>query len=160
MSFVIALPDALETTATDLASIGSTLSAAHTAAAAPTTGLPAAAEDEVSAAIASVFSTHGQEFQAVGARAAAFQAQFERVLTASAASYAGAEAANAAAFPPNPLQTVQQELLTAINAPFLAQTGRPLIGTGANGAPGTGQDGNPGGWLLGDGGAGGSGALG
>jgi hypothetical protein len=81
-------------------------------------------------------STHGKEFQAVGARAAAFQAQFERALTASAGSYAGAEAANAAAFPPNPLQAVEQQLLNAINGPFLAHTGRPLIGNGANGAPG------------------------
>jgi hypothetical protein len=68
-----------------------------------------------------------------------------RALTASAGSYASAEAANAAAFVANPVQTVQQDLLNAINAPFLAQTGRPLIGNGANGAPGTGQSGAPGG---------------
>src|ERR1700739_1731009 len=160
MSFVIAAPEFLTAAATDLANIGSTLSAANAAAAVPTTGILAAAEDEVSAAIAALFSAHGQGFQALGAQAAAFHTQFVQALSAGAGSYAGAEAANVAAFTANPAQTVQQDLLGVINAPFLAATGRPLIGNGANGAPGTGQNGAPGGWLLGDGGAGGSGAPG
>ena len=120
----------------------------------------AAAEDEVSAAIAAVFSAHGQGFAALGAQAAAFHEQFVQALTAGAGSYVSAEAANVAAFMANPAQTIGQDLLGVINAPFLTLTGRPLIGNGANGAPHTGQNGAPGGWLFGNGGAGGSGGAG
>ncbi|MGB9307281.1 MAG: PE family protein, partial [Mycobacterium sp.] len=127
MSFLIAAPDVLGTAATDLALIGSTLSAANAAAAAQTTGVLAAAGDEVSAAIAALFSAHGQGYQALSAQAAAFHDQFVQALTAGAGAYAGAEAANA-----SPLQA----LLDAINAPIQIATGRPLIGNGANGAPG------------------------
>jgi PE family len=93
MSFVIAVPELLGTAATDLAGVGSTLSAANAAAGAQTTGVLAAAEDEVSAAIAALFSAHGQGYQALSAQAAAFHDQFVRALTAGTASYAGAEAA-------------------------------------------------------------------
>ena len=85
MSFVIAAPEMVTSAATDLASIGSTISAANAAAAAPTTGVLAAAEDEVSAAIASLFSGHGQAFQALSAQAAAFHAQFVQTLNAAGA---------------------------------------------------------------------------
>ena len=95
MLSVTAAPELITTAATDVANIGSTLNAAHAAAAAPTTGVLAAAEDEVSAAIAAVFSAHGQGFQALGAQAAAFHSQFVQALTGSARSYANAEAANA-----------------------------------------------------------------
>ena len=60
MSFVTASPEMMTAAATDLASLGSTLSAANTAAATRTTGVLAAAEDEVSAAISGLFSGHGQ----------------------------------------------------------------------------------------------------
>src|SRR6201998_2717828 len=118
MSFVIAAPEFLTAAATDLANIGSTLSAANAAAAVPTTGILAAAEDEVSAAIAAAFSAHGQGFQALGAQAAAFHAQFVQALTAGAGSYVGAEAANVAALTANPAQTIQQiqqDVLGVIN---------------------------------------------
>jgi PE family len=72
MSSVIAAPEMITTAATDLRNIGSTLSAAHAVAATRTAGVLAAAEDEVSAAIAAVFSAHGQGFQALSAQAAAF----------------------------------------------------------------------------------------
>jgi len=52
MSYVIAGPEALTSAAADIAGIGSTLSAANAAAATPTTGILAAASDEVSTAIA------------------------------------------------------------------------------------------------------------
>jgi triacylglycerol lipase len=94
MSYVIAAPEMMTSAATDLATIGSDLSAAHTAAATQTTGLLAAAEDEVSAAIAALFSAHGQGFQALGAQAAAFHDQFVQALNAGAGSYASAETAN------------------------------------------------------------------
>ena len=95
MSYVIAAPEIMTTAATNLATIGSNLSAAHTAAATQTTGVLAAAEDEVSAAIAALFSAHGQGFQALGAQAAAFHDQFVQTLNSGAWSYASTEAANA-----------------------------------------------------------------
>jgi len=155
MSFVITSPEILLATAQDLAGIGSTLGAANAAAALPTTTMLPADADEVSAAITALFSRVGQAYQTVSVQAATFHHQFVQTMTASAGAYNAAEAANA-----SPLQTVEQDLLGAVNAPSLALTGRPLIGNGANGAPGTGQNGAPGGWLLGDGGAGGSGAPG
>jgi hypothetical protein len=42
----------------------------------------AAAEDEVSAAIASLFSGHAQQYQALSAHAAAFHSEFTRALSA------------------------------------------------------------------------------
>ena len=71
MSFVIAAPETVASAAADVAGIGSSLSAANVAVAAPTTRVLAAAGDEVSAAIASLFSSHGQEYQALSAQAAA-----------------------------------------------------------------------------------------
>src|SRR5246127_5118918 len=117
MSYLVAAPEFLASTATDLSNIGSTLSAANAAAATQTTGVLAAAEDEVSAAIAALFSAHGQGFQALGAQAAAFQDRFVQALSAGAASYVSAEATNVAAFGANPAQTIGQDLLTVINAP-------------------------------------------
>ena len=100
MSIVIAAPELINTAATDLANIGSNLSAAHKAAAAPTTGVVPAAADEVSAGIAHLFSAHAQDYQALAGRAAAFHQQFMQNLTASAGSYASAEAANASLLQP------------------------------------------------------------
>jgi PE family len=102
MSTLIATPELITTAAKDLSNIGSTLSAAKSAAAAPTTGVLAAAEDEVSAAIAAMFSAHGRDFQALGAQAAAFHDRFVQTLTAGAGSYVGSEAANVASFAANP----------------------------------------------------------
>ncbi len=154
MSFVLAMPEVLGSAATDLAALGSVLGAADAAAAATTTGIVAAAQDEVSAAIAALFSAHGRAYQVASAQAAAVHAQFVEALSAGAGAYASAEAAGAAVLA-NPAQSVQQDLLAAVNAQSVALTGRPLIGNGANGAPGTGANGAPGGWLLGNGGAGG-----
>jgi PE family len=93
MSYVIAAPEIMTSAATDLATIGSNVSAAHMAAAAPTVALVPAAADEVSASIAHLFSQHGQGYQAVAAQAAAFHEQFVQNLTASAGSYASIETA-------------------------------------------------------------------
>ncbi len=147
MSFVIAAPDLVAMATEDLAGIGASLTAANAAAAVPTSGLLAAAGDEVSAAIAALFSSHGQQYQAMSAQAAAFHARFVQALAGAMGAYAAAEAANA-----SPLQTLEQGLLGAINAPAAALSGRPFIGNGTNGAPGTGEAGGPGGWLLGNGG--------
>ncbi|OQZ87774.1 PE family protein, partial [Mycobacterium alsense] len=149
MSFLFAMPEMVSAAASDLAGIGSGLSAANTAAAATTTVLVPAAADEVSAAIAAVFGGHAQAFQAVSAQAAAFQEQFVQALGGGAGAYAAAEATNA-----------QQALMGAVNAPAQALVGRPLIGDGANGAPGSGANGGAGGLLWGNGGNGGSGTAG
>ena len=91
MSFVIAAPEMMTAAATDLATIGSTLDAAHRAAAAATVGIAPAAADEVSAGIAGVFSQHAQDHQALAGHAAAFNGQFVQNLATSAASYTGSE---------------------------------------------------------------------
>ena len=105
MSYVVAAPEFLASAASDLSGIGSSLSAGHAVAAVPTTAVVAAAGDEVSAAVASLFSGHGQAFQALGALAAAFHDQFVQALNAGAGAYASTEAASA-----GPLQTLAQGL--------------------------------------------------
>jgi PE family len=92
MSYLVATPEIMTAAATDLAGIGSNLSAAHMAAAAPTLAVIPAAADEVSAGIAQLFSQFGQDYQALAAQAAAVEEQFVQTLTASAATYASIEA--------------------------------------------------------------------
>ncbi len=96
MSYVMAMPEMMAAAATDVSAVGSTLSAAHLAAAAPTVAVIPAAADEVSASIANLFSAHAQDYQARAGQAAAFHEQFVQHLNASAGSYAATEAANAA----------------------------------------------------------------
>ena len=91
MSYVIAAPEMMTTAATDLAAIGSNVSAAHMVAAARTTSVIPAAADEVSASIAHLFSQHAQDYHAVAAQAAAVQQQFVQNLKTSALSYASVE---------------------------------------------------------------------
>ena len=114
MSSVIATPELITTAATDLANIGSNLSAAHAAAAAPTTGVIPAAADEVSAGIAHLFSQYAGGYQTLAGQAAAFQEQFVQHLTASAGSFARAEAANTALL--QPLTTIANSIGSAIGA--------------------------------------------
>jgi PE family len=59
VSLLVVAPESLTSAATEVESMGSALSAAHLAAAVPTTGLAAAAGDEVSAAIAALFAGYG-----------------------------------------------------------------------------------------------------
>ena len=120
MSYSIAAPEIIFLAATDLAGIGSTLNTANAAAAIPTTRILAAAQDEVSAAIAAQFSTRGQAYQVLSAHAAASHDQFAHALSAGAGGYRRAEAAN-------------NSLLNAVNAPTESLLGRPLIGNGATG---------------------------
>lgn len=94
MSYVSAAPDTVAAAAADVAGIGSSLAEATAAAAASTTAVVTAAGDEVSAAIASLFSGHGQHYQALSARAAALHDQFVAALNDAAGAYAAAEAAN------------------------------------------------------------------
>jgi triacylglycerol lipase len=92
--------------ATNVASIGSLVATADQGAADATTAVLAAAEDEVSAAIAALFSAHGQGYQALSAQAAAFQQGFVQALTNASGAYAAAEAAST-----SPLAAFEQELL-------------------------------------------------
>jgi hypothetical protein len=93
MSYVIAAPEMMTSAATDLATIGSNVSAAHMVAAARTVAVVPAAADEVSASIAHLFSLHAASYQALAGQAAAFQEQFVQHLTAGAFSYASIETA-------------------------------------------------------------------
>ncbi|MCN4338199.1 PE domain-containing protein [Mycobacterium tuberculosis] len=154
MSFVNVAPQLVSTAAADAARIGSAINTANTAAAA-TTQVLVAAQDEVSTAIAALFGSHGQHYQAISAQVAAYQERFVLALSQAGSTYAVAEAASA-----TPLQQIEQALLGVINTPTEALVGRKLIGDGAHGAPGTGQAGGAGGILWGNGGNGGSGAPG
>ena len=130
MSYVSAIPEMVTAAAADLAGIGSAIEGANVAAAGPTTNLLAAAQDEVSTAIAALFGTHAREFQALSAQAAAFHNQFTRALSAGAGSYSLTEAANASF-----LKTLLNEANTATEELL----GRPLIGKALTGTRGPGK---------------------
>jgi hypothetical protein len=100
MAYVVADPEMMTAAASDLATIGSDLSAAHLAAAARTTSLIPAAADEVSAGIANLMSTHALDFQAMAQSAATFHQQFTHNVNAAAASYSSAESGAAAKLTP------------------------------------------------------------
>ncbi|OBK28849.1 hypothetical protein A5634_19605 [Mycobacterium asiaticum] len=155
MSYVIATPDLLIKAAADAAGIRSSIRSANLAALARTSTLVAAASDEVSVAIATLFSGHAEAYEAASIRVAASYEQFLHALGNASAAYATAEAINA-----GPLQPVVDGVLGAINAPTNFLLGRPLIGDGFDGVNGTGQAGGDGGILWGNGGRGGSGTPG
>ena len=104
---MIVSPDVVAASATDVANIGATISDADAAAAALTTKLVPAAEDEISAAIAGLFGTYARDYHALAAQAAAFPDRFMQAVNASARSYVAAESASVAAL----FQTAQQDLL-------------------------------------------------
>ncbi|MBI2698727.1 PE domain-containing protein [Mycobacterium gordonae] len=101
MSLMV-VPEWVTAAAADAADVASSIGAANAAASAPTTGLLAAAEDEVSAAIAALFSAHGEGYQVLSAQVARFHSEFVHTLTTASSAYAAAEAASAA-----PLQTFE-----------------------------------------------------
>ncbi|MFV3588336.1 PE family protein [Mycobacterium tuberculosis] len=121
MSFVFAAPEALAAAAADMAGIGSTLNAANVVAAVPTTGVLAAAADEVSTQVAALLSAHAQGYQQLSRQMmTAFHDQFVQALRASADAYATAEASAA------------QTMVNAVNAPARALLGYPLISADAS----------------------------
>jgi PE-PPE domain/PE family len=126
LSFVITTPQMLATAAADLAGIGETVSEANAEAAAVTTGLVPAAQDEVSEAIAALFGGYAKEYHALSAEAAEFHEQLVQALGASAGSYVAAESANAAAL----LQTARQDIVNAVNTTSQSLLGRSLGATG------------------------------
>ncbi len=115
MSFVIATPEVMQEAAQDLAGIRSSLAEATGNLADTTTGVMAAAQDEVSIALASMLGSFGQKFHSLSAQAQAFHQEFVKLVDAGAGAYISTEFANA-----------EQTLLNAMNAP--AQS---LIGSAA-----------------------------
>jgi hypothetical protein len=97
VSFVTTRPEALTAAATALQTLGTSLAAQNTAAAAATAGVIPAAADEVSALQAAQFSAYGTWYQQVSARAAAVHQMLVNTLGTSAGSYTETESANQAA---------------------------------------------------------------
>lgn len=171
MSYVNVVPEALSSAAEDIAAIGATITDAHAVAASPTIGLAPAGGDEVSRAVAGLFSNVGKEFQAVSAQAAVFHQEFVKNVAASLGSYARSEAANVSPLQPldsalsnapaSALQAAEDFLRTpalhplenVVNTPTELLLGRPLIGNGANGTVAS-PNGQAGGLLIGNGGNG------
>jgi hypothetical protein len=119
MTSLIAQPQLLATAAADTAQISSAISAAKTAAAGRTTGLVAAAEDEVSALTTTLFNTYAQEYHAVLGQATAFHNEFAQLLAAAGNTYAGAESEVAALLAPpgaNPGVAVTKAVDPAVTA--------------------------------------------
>jgi PE-PPE domain/PE family len=111
MPSLLTHPRLIAAAATDVAEIRSAIGAANSAAAGPTTGLVVAAQDEVSAAAAKLFSSYAQEYQAVIKQAAAFHEQFTQALAAAGFAYAETEIANTAAVSKGALGSITQSLL-------------------------------------------------
>jgi hypothetical protein len=98
--------------ASDLANIGSTITAANAAAAFLTSAVLPAGADAVSASMAALFGAHGNAYQTLSAQAATFHSQFVQLINGGASAYVSTEAANA-----------EQALLNAVNGPVAAATG-------------------------------------
>lgn len=94
MSFVTTQPEALTAAASALQTLGTSMAAQNTAAAAPTTGVAPAAADPVSALQAAQFSAYGSWYQQVSAQATAIHQALVNTLNTSAGSYGETEAAN------------------------------------------------------------------
>ncbi|MBX9979515.1 MULTISPECIES: PE family protein [Mycobacterium] len=95
MSWFVAGPQAMAAAASDLSRIGSAIGDSNTAAAQQTTGVPASAADQVSAAVATFWDAHAQGYRNISAQMSAFHDQFVQALTAGGAAYANAESAAA-----------------------------------------------------------------
>jgi PE family len=131
MPSVTAIPELMQGAAQDLAGIGSTLAEATTSVSAPTTGIAAAARDEVSIAVAALFGEFGQKFQGVSAQAQAFHTQFVSLLSSSGGAYAGADMANAASVSSAQLAQELNAFGSAVAAPYQALASTTLTNAGA-----------------------------
>jgi hypothetical protein len=88
-------PEALSHAAEDLSRLGASIVDGNAVADVPTTLIPAAGADAVSAAVASAVNQHGEIYQGLAARAEAFHGQFIAALASSLASYRSTEATSA-----------------------------------------------------------------
>jgi hypothetical protein len=137
-SYVIAVPEAFAAVSGDLTGIGEAIREAADEAAPSTTGIVAAAGDEVSAAIARLFGSYAEEFQTLSAQATLFHAEFVRALSDAGATYAAAEASNVSLL----VKGLQQQFFDkGIFSPFIYLTGQPLFGKAAVGPVVTGTTG-------------------
>jgi len=121
MTYVLALPEAMSQAAADLERSGSAIGEVNAAAAQRTTGLLAAARDEVSAAVATLFSGYGQEFHALTRRLTALHGDFSQALAAAGGAYQQAEAAAVTAVAPT--QTLLPASYTTV---FISGSGIPI----------------------------------
>lgn len=92
---LIATPAALAAASTDVLAIGETIRTANGAAAPWTTGIAAAAEDEVSAAVARLFGSFGYEYQDISAQTVALGDRFAQAFQHGADAYARMDVINA-----------------------------------------------------------------
>lgn len=123
MSFVSTTPEEIQAAARNLAGIRSLLAQSSASAAAPTVGVAAAAQDQVSAQVAAFFGAYGQEYQVISAQAQAFHQQFVDLVNSGAGAYLGTELANA-----------QQNLANAVNGPVQGLLGQSAAASNAVGA--------------------------
>jgi hypothetical protein len=86
------------------------------AAAAPPKGIVAPSADEVSAAIAALFGSYAQEYQALGAQATAFHNEFVQLVSKGGSQAASAEAAAVAPYVAWLETTAQQDEKAAAQA--------------------------------------------
>lgn len=124
MTSLTTQPQLLATAAADTAQIGYDISAAKAAVAGPTTGLVAAAEDEVSALTRTLFTAYAEEYQAVLGQATAFHDEFARLLATAGDAYAGAEAQAAGSL--GTLTAPVRSLLAQLIGPVAANPGVAL----------------------------------
>ncbi|OBI47812.1 PE-PPE domain-containing protein [Mycobacterium sp. E787] len=95
MTYLLAQRETMAAAAADVAKTGSVINQARATAAGRITGVAAAAGDEVSLAVGTLFNRFGLEYQAMVTQAGAFHAAFAQALAAAEGSYTQAEAAAA-----------------------------------------------------------------
>lgn len=95
VSYLATVPQQLEVAAQQLAGIRSSL--AGSAASALTRTTAAAAQDDISTVVATMFNSFGQDFHALSAQADAFHQQFANSVNQGASAYVTTEVANARA---------------------------------------------------------------
>ncbi len=106
------LTQAVAAAAAEAAGLGAAISEANATAAGPTSGAPAAAADEVSAATATLFSSYARQFQAAIGRAGAFHREFARLLAAAGTAYVATEAAAASSIANSPAPVAISLIMT------------------------------------------------
>ncbi|WP_173842093.1 PE family protein, partial [Mycobacterium terramassiliense] len=165
---MVVAPNALTAAAANVAAINSSLNAANAAAALPITWVPGSAGDQVSKAIATLFSEVGQEFQTLLEEAQAVANQIVQALNQAGEAFREAEVLSTQVLTPSlwpaavadasgpsppprtdPLGTVMYEL----NQTSQRFVGEPLFFNGANGTQAS-PNGQNGGLLIGNGGNG------
>ncbi|WP_156687617.1 PE family protein [Mycobacterium sp. Marseille-P9652] len=122
MTYLATEPQLLAAAAADVDGIGSALSAANAAAAGPTSGLLAPAADEISATVAELFGTYGQEYRALVEQATVFNNEFSRLLATAGGAYAAVETAAS-----NALGTLGADAQSLVGGAPAAPGGTPFV---------------------------------